>query len=216
MARALLWALQEGCAEEMLSVAAMCSVESPNVLSAGGRAGGDRDRDRDRDSERSKRKRGDDPKSSSSGAITDFVDLSGDHLTLMRLLGAFEDTSSDQARRAWCLERDVSFPVLQRATSVRAALRRALQGAARSWGGVGEAAKARSRSAVATAQATATSAPSGSGRTPQRLLRRLLALAAAPIASGRLTSTMFVVRIRGVRELEPSKDKKPFSRPRGS
>ena len=143
LARALLWALQEGCAEEMLSVAAMVSVESPYVPQ--------RERERERvGDDRAKRRRGDDSASgdkdrdrdrdrdgNNKGGLTDFVDLSGDHVTLMRLLTGFLDTP-EPSRRSWCTERDASYSVLSRAASVRASLRKALQSAAHSWGGVGE------------------------------------------------------------------------------
>ena len=55
----------------------------------------------------------------------------------MRLLTGFLDTP-EPSRRAWCAERDASYNVLSRAASVRASLRKALQSAAHSWGGVGQ------------------------------------------------------------------------------
>lgn len=108
LAKALLLSLNEGCSQEMLSVAAMGHLESPFKYA------------------RKSRKN----QADRSGKVeTGWVDLSGDHLTALKIFTRFCDLP-EGGRRSWCDEQEFNFAILHRAMRLRESLSSALSAVA--------------------------------------------------------------------------------------
>ena len=95
VSKCLLTSLELGCAEEMLTVAAMCDVEHPFITLRG------------RASEERKQRLND-----SIGAL---ASLDGDHITLLRVFGAAKEAGFTAQ---WCEEKMLSHRTLTRAKEV--------------------------------------------------------------------------------------------------
>ncbi|CAM9454912.1 unnamed protein product [Chrysoparadoxa australica] len=100
VSRALLASWTMGCTEEMLSVAAMLTVQS--VFSP-------------------PRRGGTEAKERYEEAMRDFAALEGDHITYLNVFNSFNEAGGDTG---WCGENFVSFKALTRAREVRAQLER--------------------------------------------------------------------------------------------
>lgn len=96
LSRCLLASLDLGCAEEMLSVAAMCDVEYPFVTL------------RQRSSEESKQRLAE--------SLAQFVSLDGDHITLLNVFKAFQRSGHNSS---WCEQNMLLHKMLARAKEVR-------------------------------------------------------------------------------------------------
>ena len=100
MARAVLHAAQEGCADEMLTIAAMTSVGTPFLKIEYGAA-------MDVHAELARRK---------------FVAEEGDQLTLLNVYEAFIDPRIGRASAAWAAKHALHYATLKRAQAIRAHL----------------------------------------------------------------------------------------------
>ncbi|WFD28908.1 RNA helicase [Malassezia nana] len=99
MARAVLYAAQQGCADELVTIAAMLSVATP-FLQTDVRAADPR-------AEIARRK---------------FVAEEGDALTLLNVYEAFMDPRQGRSSAAWAAKHALSYATLKRAQAIRAQL----------------------------------------------------------------------------------------------
>ncbi|WFD34304.1 RNA helicase [Malassezia cuniculi] len=102
LARALLAAVDEGCADEMLTIAAMTTVATPFIQSKGAAGVA---------AEISRRK---------------FVATEGDHLTLLNVYRAFVDPKIGKQSPQWAQKYSLSYAALRRAMSIRTQLEKYL------------------------------------------------------------------------------------------
>jgi len=120
LARCLLASFDFGCAEDMLSIAAMCSVEYPFITVKGGKSAGALE-----------------AKQRLMDCIGEFARLEGDHLTLLGIYRAYAAVVDDppgaghgaskgsraDAGRSWCDAHCLQPRMLARAAEVRAHLK---------------------------------------------------------------------------------------------
>ena len=129
LAKCLLASFEFGCSEEILSIAAMCSVEYPFNSVKGGKSSGAME-----------------AKQRLLDCIGEFAMLEGDHLTLLNIYRAFDTCFEDRAEggfrgggsssggstsnksradsvRSWCDSHCLQSRILTRAAEVRAHLR---------------------------------------------------------------------------------------------
>eukprot|EP01041_Mallomonas_annulata_P008203 gene8203-16869_t len=104
MSKTLLSSFSFGCSEEMLTIAAMCSVEHPFITM------------RAKASQESKQKLLD--------CISEFAVLEGDHLTLLNVFNAFEESNCSSQ---WCDSMCLNYRILSRAIEVRKHLKQMLK-----------------------------------------------------------------------------------------
>ena len=106
-----------GCSQEALTVAAMCSVQSPLLAlrpsSAASRPGGQMYKEH-------------------AEAMSLFASAEGDHMSLLNIFRLFQENSGGQpgsvdAARAWCDENFLHHRVLARAAELRRNLQRLVQ-----------------------------------------------------------------------------------------
>jgi ATP-dependent RNA helicase DDX35 len=111
----LLNSLQFGCSEEMLSVLAMCSVGHPFVTVRGSSSGGRNDNNNNPNSEARQKVQAD---------IESFVVAGSDHLSLLKIYNAFEQSSCSAP---WCASVSLQYRVLLRAREIRGQLKSLLK-----------------------------------------------------------------------------------------
>lgn len=101
MARAVLWAAQRGCAEELVTIAAMLSVASPFLHS-------------------DHRMTAADPRAEI--ARRKFIAEEGDALTLLNVYEAFIDPHQGRCSAGWAAKHHLNYATLKRAQAIRAQL----------------------------------------------------------------------------------------------
>lgn len=122
LAKCLLASFEFGCSEEVLSIAAMCSVEYPFISVKGGKSSGAME-----------------AKQRLMECIGEFATLEGDHLTLLNIYRTFETSfegnletaarggkpgrSRADSARSWCDFHSLQYRILTRAAEVRAHLK---------------------------------------------------------------------------------------------
>ena len=105
LAKTLLTSYEFGCGEEILSVAAMCSVDNPFIIPRA-RASAEQ-------------------KQQFNECLAEMAVLDGDHLTLLNIYNSFIENENDG--RSWCDSMRLSYRVLSRAKEIRRNLKNTLR-----------------------------------------------------------------------------------------